>query len=162
METNEIIKNFYCSCNHCGNLLVINEDKQRKHHNRPIYINGYSGFNAASFIDMAHLERSIEEFSLDIDLVKPCSVHYNDLDGKTTIYKCFNNFYNPYFWSINELPEGCKKIKGYSNGSIVDCYFLKNGLDIIVFRPNPNATNIYNPMSLDDLIKFNRAGGTCF
>lgn len=67
METKDIIKGLYCSCNHINNnLLVINEDKQNKL-NKPIYIVGGSNFYAASFLDMAYLQRSIKDFSLDIE-----------------------------------------------------------------------------------------------
>ena len=57
-----------------------------------------------------------------------------------------------YFCSLDTLPEDAKKYTGLCNGSLVDCYYTKDH----VYRPNPNAKNVYIPLSLDDHIAFQK------
>lgn len=64
-----------------------------------------------------------------------------------------------YFWSLDELPEGAKPIKALSNGSIVTCYFTNDGETIKFYRPNPNAHNVYHPLSIEDHIAHRRIYG---
>lgn len=54
-----------------------------------------------------------------------------------------------YFWSTDELPDGCKPIKAYCNGSKVRCYIHNDGTTITYYRPNPNAKEVYVPMEQD-------------
>lgn len=56
---------------------------------------------------------------------------------------------NKGFWKLADLPENAKPIKALSNGSIVDCYFTNNGTTIDFFRPNPNAKEVYKPLSTE-------------
>lgn len=58
-----------------------------------------------------------------------------------------------YFWKLSELPAGVKPIKALCNGSIVTCYFLNDGKIIHWYRPNPNARNVYKPMTIQQHIK---------
>lgn len=58
-----------------------------------------------------------------------------------------------YFWKLSELPAGVKPIKALCNGSIVTCYFLNDGKIIHWYRPNPNARNVYKPMTLQQHIR---------
>lgn len=52
-----------------------------------------------------------------------------------------------YFWKLEELPEGCKPIEVTCNGSDV-CGFVRKVDDVITFfRPNPNAKEVYVPMT---------------
>ena len=64
------------------------------------------------------------------------------------------------FWSVDELPADAKQIKALSNGSIVDCYFTNNGETITIYRPNPNAKNVYQPLSTPDHISHCKKFGT--
>ena len=77
-----------------------------------------------------------------------------DDTGNVKYYRTYTHLKERYFWGLSELPEGAKKIKGYSNGSIVDCYYLNDGKTLNIYRPNPNAKNVYNEMNLDGHIKF--------
>lgn len=56
------------------------------------------------------------------------------------------------FWSLDEVPSGAKPFLGLSNGSIVTCYFVNDGRTISIYRPNPNAKEVYNPLSLREHI----------
>lgn len=63
------------------------------------------------------------------------------------------------FWSLDDLPEDAKPIKALSNGSIVTCYFTNDGETIRIYRPNPNAKNVYRPLSIEDHIAHRRIYG---
>lgn len=65
-----------------------------------------------------------------------------------------------YFYNRDELPDDAKPIKALSNGSIVDCYFINDGTTIHIYRPNPNAKNVYKPLSLADHIEHCKTHGT--
>lgn len=41
-----------------------------------------------------------------------------------------------YFWSLDEVPENARR---------VDCYITDDGQTATVYRPNPNAKNVYIP-----------------
>ena len=79
------------------------------------------------------------------------------------IYECDRNFIggsNGGFWKLEDLPRGAKPIKALSNGSIVDCYFTNDGRNVIFYRPNPNAKDVYKPLSLAEHIEHTKKYGT--
>lgn len=63
------------------------------------------------------------------------------------------------FWKLSELPNGVKPIKALSNGSIVTCYHFNDGRTIHFFRPNPNAKDIYAPLSIEEHIQHQKTYG---
>lgn len=65
-----------------------------------------------------------------------------------------------YFWKMEELPDGARPIKALCNGSIVDCYFVNDGETIDIFRPNPNAKDIYHPLSVEEHIQHRTVYGS--
>ena len=68
-----------------------------------------------------------------------------DLDRK------FKDWYG--FNRLDQLPEGAKPFLGLSNGSVVTCYFTNDGETITIYRPNPNAHEVYQPLPLEEHIK---------
>lgn len=64
------------------------------------------------------------------------------------------------FWKLEDLPEGVKPIKALSNGHIVTCYFTNDGETIRFYRPNPNASDVYHPMGIEDHIAHRRIYGS--
>lgn len=68
--------------------------------------------------------------------------------GHTKIYKLIGEYAEEGFWSLSEIPAGAKTFKGLSNGYYVDCFYADiNGIRTI-FRPNPNAKEVYKPIEL--------------
>lgn len=63
---------------------------------------------------------------------------------------------NLTFWNLTDVPSTATKIKGLSNGSIVDCYFLREGDRLTIYRPNPNAKNVYKKMEFEKELEFRR------
>nr|DAL63055.1 MAG TPA_asm: protein of unknown function (DUF4121) [Caudoviricetes sp.] len=51
------------------------------------------------------------------------------------------------FWKLEDLPEGCKPVKDWSNGSKVKCFAHNDGKTLTIYRPNPNEKDVYIPMS---------------
>ncbi len=72
-------------------------------------------------------------------------------------HKFINNVF--YFWKKEDLPPEAKPIKLLSNGLIVDGYYTNDGETIAFYRPNPNAKEIYKPLSVKDHIAFQREYG---
>ena len=85
-------------------------------------------------------------------------------EGKTIAYnlsKYINNPYSGGFWNMEQLKEvskgeRLKKFKGLSNGSIVDCYIgIDDNTNIVnIYRPNPNAKEVYKNMELQDEMNY--------
>ena len=65
-----------------------------------------------------------------------------------------------YFWKLSDLPADVKPIKALCNGSIVTCYFTNDGDRISIYRPNPNAKDVYRPMDLQDHLAHRRIYGS--
>lgn len=63
------------------------------------------------------------------------------------------------FWSLNEIPENAKSFKGLSNGSYVDCYYIHTEDGAKIFRPNPNAKEVYKPLSLEEHLEYSSIWG---
>ena len=53
------------------------------------------------------------------------------------------------FWKREDVPAEAKPIKALSNGSIVTCYFTNDGETIRIYRPNPNAKEVYKPLTTE-------------
>ena len=66
----------------------------------------------------------------------------------------------PYFWEMAQVPTKAKKIKALSNGSLVDCYYTINKRIVKIYRPNPNAKAVYQPLDIYEHISYNLANGT--
>ena len=65
------------------------------------------------------------------------------------------------FWKLSDVPENAEPLKALSNGSIVDCYFLNDGETIHIYRPNPNAKEVYKPLSTKEHIDFVKNNYLC-
>ena len=65
------------------------------------------------------------------------------------------------FWNLNDIHnfEKCTAFVGLSNGSLVTCYAYNDDKQVIIWRPNPNAKNVYKPLSIEEHIKYNREFG---
>lgn len=85
----------------------------------------------------------------------------HDTTGKIIFYNLSKNIKNDnrYFWSMEQLKEfsngaELKKVKGLSNGSVVDCYAEIREDEVIIYRPNPNAKEVYKEMNHQDELNY--------
>lgn len=116
-------------------------------------------FNIASFDNEHQLELFKQTLGFkikEIETINPLSE--NEVKRYITNYKIIDN----YFWKVEELPKNAKPILALSNGSIVTCYYSKNYKNntITIYRPNPNAKDIYKPLEIQDHISHHRIFGT--
>lgn len=108
------------------------------------------------YIGCVHDETELKQLLefLEIELTTVDHEVEWETTGKIIFYNLSKNI-NPHaglFWTLEQLKEQAKnekikKVKGLSNGSIVDCY-VGIGEDIVnIYRPNPNAKEVYLPFS---------------
>ena len=57
----------------------------------------------------------------------------------------------PYFWSLDEIPENARRFVSLCNGEYVDCYITDDGQTATIYRPNPNAKNVYIPYNYREM-----------
>lgn len=74
-------------------------------------------------------------------------------------YHLSHDFDEKYFWKMEELPEGVKPIYAMCNGSMVQCYFRTMEHDVEFYRPNPNAKNVYIPLSFEEMKRVRKENG---
>jgi hypothetical protein len=108
------------------------------------------------YIGKIHNEKELKEVLnfLEIELTDIVYEVKWKTTGKIVFYnlsKNINSSCDGGFWSIEQLEEmskgqKLKKFKGLSNGSIVDCYIGIGENTIDIYRPNPNAKEVYKPM----------------
>ena len=55
---------------------------------------------------------------------------------------------------MEEIPENAVKYTDLSNGSLVDCYYTSKNDIYTLYRPNPNAKEVYKPMGLKQHIEY--------
>ena len=87
-----------------------------------------------------------------------------DTTGKITFYNLSKNINNPCnggFCNMEQLQEmskgqKLKKFKGLSNGSLVDCYVGIGENVINIYRPNPNAKEVYQEMDFAEELEYRR------
>ena len=58
------------------------------------------------------------------------------------------------FWRMEEIPKDAVKYIDLSNGSLVDCYYTNEKNVYTVYRPNPNAKEVYKPMELKQHLEY--------
>lgn len=112
----------------------------------------YLGFHFASFKNINQAKKFFDIFG-----AKFSPFYADEFYESWESEKIFKD--EGYFWKKEELPKGVKKIKALSNGSIVDCYYKKTDKAVLFYRPNPNAKNVYKPLSIDEHIKYQKENG---
>lgn len=74
-------------------------------------------------------------------------------------YHLSHDFDNRCFTKMEDLPEGAKPIKGYSNGSMCTCYAVTREHDIEFYRPNPNYKEVYDAMKHEEAMRVKKENG---
>lgn len=74
-------------------------------------------------------------------------------------YHLSHDFKTRYFRSMEELPDGVKPIKGWSNGSMCTCYFRTLEHDVEYYHPNPNYKDVYDVIPYEEAIRVKEENG---
>lgn len=98
----------------------------------------------------------IESRNLELVFVEE---YYSEEKGLVKIYDVIGTVQEELFWSMDEIPEDAEVFTGLSNGSLVECYYLHTNNGSIIYRPNPNAKEVYQPLPLDEHLAFQRIYG---
>ena len=115
---------------------IENVDSER--HKSPIIIHDGWQYYFAEFNNWEQLEAFLDLAGLKITLEEEKQWVFKPTCGKWRKYavnRKLDNACNGGFWSLSEIPKGAKKIKGHSNGRIVDCYILNDGETLHIYRP---------------------------
>lgn len=115
-------------------------------------------FNIASFENIKQFDFFRQTLGFKIKLKQ---ILHENTEKELKIYWTNYTIVNSSFWNLEELPKKAKPIKALSNGSIVTCYYNKNykTKTITIYRPNPNAKNIYDPLELQEHISHTKIYG---
>lgn len=117
-------------------------DKPHKQYHRSKVIIHYDyQFHLADFDSIEQLDLFAETLGFTYDLVEE-KPFLNDNANIYRRYKMSHIIKNPEcgFWKMEDVPKDAKAIIALSNGSLVTCYFVNDGKNITIYRPNPNAT----------------------
>lgn len=110
-------------------------------------------FHFASFKNLQQLNKHLKKFKIKLDIA--------EIRDGFILCECSKTFiFRGYFWKKQQLPKGAKKIKALCNGSFVDCFYKITPKKVFWYRPNPNAKEIYKPLSLEKHIKYEEKVGT--
>ncbi|GGJ57338.1 hypothetical protein [Virgibacillus salexigens] len=135
------------------NLTVIAYEKPLQEKMNYKYLIKSSGFQSyTAYKTDKGFQFFLESRNLQLKLVDEI---YNENTGMTRIYNVIGEVQEESFWHIKDIPQEAIAYKDLSNGSIVACYYLHNINGATIYRPNPNAKEVYDPMPLDDTWNFN-------
>lgn len=138
-----------------NNILLISylEGEIPNHGYKHLIRSGISGYNAFKTdaglklwferTQAKVLEERVSEVNVDEQRLV---IKYTFFDGLT--------IKEHLFWSLQDVPKGAEAYTGLSNGSLVTCYFENKGGVHHIYRPNPNAKEVYMPLPLEEHIKY--------
>ena len=117
-------------------------DKPRElYHRSRVIIHDDNQFYLAEFDNINQLDLFAKTLGFTYKLLEETPF----LGDNKNIYRHYEMSHNikneSYgFWKREDVPKDASPIKALSNGSIVTCYFVNDGKNITIYRPNPNAT----------------------
>ena len=89
----------------------------------------------------------LNHYGLKID-VQTVGITDNRAQGKGRVMYggfCAKEIIETYFWKREEIPEGSRRFVGICNGNYVNCYAKQEANRTVIYRPNPNAQDVYWP-----------------
>lgn len=84
--------------------------------------------------------------------VGPVEKHVNG-DNIVLCYYLKGKFKVCSFWHKFDLPKNCKSFIGLENGRYVTCYYTDIDGYRVIFKPNPNAKEVYKPLDYFECAK---------
>ena len=72
-------------------------------------------------------------------------------DGHENImYRVTGDLIEVSFWSMDDVPKEAKSYLGLSNGCYVTCFYIHTDNGCELYKPNPNAKEVYKPLAYKD------------
>lgn len=141
------------------NYISTVEEIDSQYHRNKIIIHRENNFYLAEFDTMEQLDLFARMIGFTYELAeeKPWRGNKSNTYRRYNISHTFKD--DGYFWKPSDIPADAKPFKALSNGSIVTCYFTNDGKEIRIYRPNPNAKEVYKPLKLSDHIAHQRIYG---
>ena len=171
-------------------ITTLDKPHEQYHRSKVIIHDDYQ-FHLADFDSVKQLDLFAKTLGFTYELVEEEPF----LNDNTNIYRRYKMSHiikkaARGFWKREDVPEYAKPIIALSNGSLVTCYFVNDGKNITIYRPNPNATAenknryktreeyekavsnrvyypnslefeaVYNPLTLDEYIAHCKIYGT--
>lgn len=133
-----------------GNMITSVDKIDQEWHRSKFIIHGESGYYFAEFDTERQLNFFAEMLGFSYRLIDE---KVSDRLGTYRKYIMSHKINSPCgggFWKRGDIPNEAKPFKALSNGSIVTCYFTNDGETINIFRPNPNAKEVYKPLELSE------------
>lgn len=143
------------------NYITIVEKTNERHHRSHIILHKNWQFYLAEFND-------IEQLNFFADML---GFAYTLMEEKRTPdygtyrqYEMSHQINEPLgyggFWERSQIPAEARPFKATCNGSTVTCYFTNDGKTINIYRPNPNAKEVYKPLELSERIAHRKIYGS--
>lgn len=137
-------------------LNKIDEQYHRSH----VIIHKNNQWHFADMENMDQLQFLADTLGFTYELRKEEVWHSGGIYREYSMSHKINSPCNGGFWKREDIPAEAKPIKALSNGSIVTCYFTNDGETIRIYRPNPNAKDVYKPLTTEQHITHCRIYGT--
>lgn len=129
-----------------GNMITSVDKVDQEWHRSKFIIHGESGYYFAEFDTEDQLAFFAETLGFSYQLTsEERSARFGTYRKYMMSHKINDPCYGG-FWKREDVPAEAKPFKALSNGSIVTCYFTNDGETINIFRPNPNAKEVYKPL----------------
>ena len=144
-----------------GKYFITTVEEVNEHHRSNIIIHNPM-YYFAEFYSMDQLQFFADMLGFTFELVETKD-NFLGKENKWCMYSIshkINDVCGGGFWKLSDLPKGVKPFKALSNGSIVTCYFLNDGEEITIYRPNPNAKEVYKPLEIKEHIAHRNIYGT--
>lgn len=142
-------------------FISIVEQTDSRLHRSKIIIHKADGFYFAEFSTMEQLELFAQTLGFTYTLREERKNAQCGLWQLFDIDRRINDSCAGGFWKLSDLPKGARPFKALSNGSIVTCYFTNDGETITMYRPNPNAKEVYKPLPIELHIAHQKIYGVC-
>ena len=137
---------------HLNENQISSVDKINQEYHRSKYIIHKGMFYFAEFNTIEQLDFFANMLGFTYEFIEE---EYSERFGMYRKYEMSHKIDDPYdggFWKKEELPKDIKPFKALSNGSIVTCYFTNDRETINIYRPNPNAKEVYKPLDIQEHI----------
>lgn len=144
------------------NLTIFEYDKARNDHVQGGYkylITSHGLMPYTAFRTDKGFNDWLKRSNLTLEHIDTNKIEQEDETITVKMYKANGTIKEFSFWNMEQVPTNAIQFKGFSNGSLVDCYYIhtENGSEI--YRPNPNAKEVYKPLSINEHIEHQRVNG---